>query len=90
MVFTKGEHGEWLRAVWQDMVFIRPPEISEGAFQLRMDNKLLLLFEIHTRTDTGMQYRECTYVSVLEEYTGPRKPGHNVHIVHIKYILNCL
>ncbi len=32
----------------QDMVFIRPPGISDGAFQLRMDNiwfcKLLLLF----------------------------------------------
>ena len=64
----------------QDMVFIRPPGISEGAFQLWMDNiwfcKLLLLFKIYTRTDTGMQYHECAYVSVLEEYTGPRKPGH--------------
>ena len=76
----------------QDMVFIRPPGISEGAFQLRMDNiwfcKLLLLFKIHTRTDTGMQYRECAYVSVLEEYTGPRKPGHILHIMHIMHILN--
>ncbi len=47
----------------QDMVFIRPPGISDGAFQLRMDNiwfcKLLLLFKIHTKTDTGMQYHEC-------------------------------
>ena len=84
----------------QDMVFIRPPGISEGAFQLRMDNiwfcKLLLLFKIHTRTDTGMQYRECAYVSVLEEYTGPRKPGHILrimyimHILHIMHILNCV
>ena len=84
----------------QDMVFIRPPGISEGAFQLRMDNiwfcKLLLLFKIHTRTDTGMQYRECAYVSVLEEYTGPRKPGHILHImhimhiIHIMHILNCV
>lgn len=78
----------------QDMVFIRPPGISEGAFQLRMDNiwfcKLLLLFKIHTRTDTGMQYRECAYVSVLEEYTGPRKPGHILHIMHIMHILNCV
>jgi hypothetical protein len=23
---------------------------------------------IHTKTDTGMQYHECAYVSVLEEY----------------------
>ncbi len=45
----------------QDMVFIRQPGITDGAFQLRMDNiwfcKLLLLFEIHTKTDTGMQYQ---------------------------------
>jgi hypothetical protein len=55
----------------QDMVFIRMPGISDGAFQLRMDNiwicKLLLLFKIHTKTDTSMQYHECAYVSVLEE-----------------------
>ena len=35
-----------------------------------------------------MQYRECAYVSVLEEYTGPRKPGHILHIMHIMHILN--
>ena len=45
--------------------------------------KLLLLFKIHTKTDTGMQYHECAYVSVLEEYKGPRKSGHIVHILHI-------
>ena len=68
--------------------------ISEGAFQLRMDNiwfcKLLLLFKIHTKTDAGMQYRECAYVSVLEEYKGPRKQGHIVLILHILHILICL
>jgi hypothetical protein len=75
----------------QDMVFIRPPGISDGAFQLRMDNiwfcKLLLLFKIYTKTDTGMQYLECAYVSVLEEYKGHRKPGHIQHILHILHIL---
>ncbi len=64
----------------QDTVFLRPPGISDGTFQLRMDNiwfcKLLPLFKIHTKTDTGIQYHECAYVSVLEEYKGPRKPGH--------------
>ena len=68
----------------QDMVFIRPPGISDGAFQLRMDNiwfcKLLLLFKINTMTDTGMQQHECAFVSVLEEYKGPRKSGHILHI----------
>ena len=75
----------------QDYVFIRPPGISEGAFQLRMDNiwfcKLLLLFKLYTRTDAGMQYLDCAYVSVLEEYRGPRKSGHIVHILHIFYFL---
>jgi hypothetical protein len=78
----------------QDIVFIRPAGISDGAFQFRMDNiwfcKLLLLFKIHTKTDTGMEYHECAYVSVLEEYKGPRKQGHILHIMHILYILICL
>ncbi len=51
------------------MVFIRPSGISDGAVQLREDNvwfcKLLLLFKIHTKTDTGMQYHEFAYLSVL-------------------------
>jgi hypothetical protein len=76
------------------MVFIRPPGISDGAFQLRMDNiwfcKLLLLFKIHTKTDAVMQYHECAYVSVLEEYKGPRKSGHILHILNILHILICL
>ena len=48
--------------------FTRPVGISDGAYQLRMDNiwfcKLLLLFKIHTKTDTGMhwQYLDCAYV----------------------------
>jgi hypothetical protein len=78
----------------QDMVFIHLPGISDGAFQLRMDNiwfcKLLLLFKTHTKTDTCMQYHECAYVSVLEEYKGPRNQGHILHILHILYILICL
>jgi hypothetical protein len=52
--------------------------------------KLLLLFKIHTKTDTGMQYHECAYLSVLEEYKGPRKPGYILHILHILHILICL
>ena len=76
------------------MVFIRPHGISEGAFQLRMDNiwfcKLLLLFKIRTMTDTGMLEHECAFVSVLEEYKGPRKSGHIWHIQHILHILHTL
>jgi hypothetical protein len=63
----------------QDMVFIRPPGISDGAFQLRIDNvwfcKLLLLFKIDTMTDAGMKKHDCAFVSVLEEYNGHRRPG---------------
>ncbi len=73
---------------------VHPPGISDGAFQFRMDNiwfcTLLLLFKIPTKTDTGMQYYECVYVSVLEEYKGPRKPGHILHILHILHTLICL
>jgi hypothetical protein len=78
----------------QDLVFIRPPGISDGTFQLRMDNiwfcNLLLLFKIHTTKDAGMQYHECAYVSVLAEYKGPRKPGHILLILHIIHVLICL
>jgi hypothetical protein len=34
-----------------------------------------------------MQYLDCAYVSVLEEYKGHRKPGHIQHILHILHIL---
>ncbi len=37
-----------------------------------------------------MKTHECECVSVLEEYKGPRRPGHILHIlyiVHIVYIL---
>jgi hypothetical protein len=60
----------------QDMVFTRPPGISDGAFQLRIDNvwccKLLLLFKIDTMTDAGMKKHDCAFVSVLEEYNWHR------------------
>jgi hypothetical protein len=59
-----------------DMVFIRPQGISDGAFQLRIDNvwfcKLLFLFKIDTMTDAGMEKHDCAFVSVLEEYNGHR------------------
>jgi hypothetical protein len=42
----------------QDMVFIQPPGISYGAFQLGMDNiwfcKLLLHYRIYSKTDARM------------------------------------
>jgi hypothetical protein len=50
--------------------------------------KILLLFKISTMTDNGMQQHECAYVSVLEEYNGPRKAGHILHILHILHIMH--
>jgi hypothetical protein len=56
------------QTIRQDMVFIRPPGMSDGAFQLRIDNiwfcKLLLLFNVHTKTDTDMQYHAVTATSM--------------------------
>ena len=74
--------------------FIRPPGISEGAFQLRIDNIwlciLLLLFTIETKTDgwsdAGMKNHACAFVSVLEEYKGHRRTG--LHILYILHIIN--
>jgi hypothetical protein len=76
------------------MAFIRPPGISNGVFQLRMDNiwfcKLLLLFKISTMTDTEIKQLDCAYVSVLEEYKGTLKSGHVLHILHILHMSNHL
>jgi hypothetical protein len=44
-----------------------------------MDNvwfcKTLLLFEVESKTDLGLKRHSCAFVSVLEEYTGSRRPG---------------
>ena len=63
----------------QDFVFIRPPGISHGAFELRMDNvwfcKILLFFQVESKTDVGLKRHSCAFVSVLEEYSGHWRPG---------------
>ena len=63
----------------QVFVFIRQPGISHGAFELRMDNvwfcKILLLFQVESETDVGQKRHSCAFVSVLEEYSGHRRPG---------------
>jgi hypothetical protein len=65
--------------ICQDYIFIRPPGISHGAFELRMDNvwfcKVLLLFHFESNTDVGLKRHSCAFVTVLEEYSGPRRPG---------------
>jgi hypothetical protein len=37
-----------------------------------------------------MQKHECVYVSVLEEYNGPRKGGHIMHIMQIMHIMHTI
>jgi hypothetical protein len=81
----------------QDFVFIRPPGIAHGAFELRMDNvwfcKVLLLFQVESNTDVGLKRHSCAFVTVLEEYSGPRRPGkfedYLFYLVHLLY-LDCI
>ncbi len=51
---------------------------------------LLLLFSINMKTNAGIKTHECAYVSVLEEYKGPRRPGHILHIMYIVHIIHIL
>jgi hypothetical protein len=80
---------KWQQSNRQDMVFILPPGISDGTFQLRIDNiwfcKVLFLFSIDTVTDAGIKMHKCAYVYVLEEYKGSRRPGHILQILHIMH-----
>ena len=78
----------------QDYVFIRPPGISHGAFELRMDNvwfcKVLLLFQVESNTDLGPKRHSCAFVTVvLEEYSGPRRPG-KLYLLYLQHVFNLL
>jgi hypothetical protein len=68
------------KEVGEDVVISRPPEISDGAFQLRMDNiwfcKLLLLFKNSHKDRHLYTGARVSFVYVLEESKGPRKTGH--------------
>jgi len=62
----------------QDFVIIRPPGTAPGSFRLSMDTvwfcRVLLLFSLASNDDVGCQPHNCAFVSVLEEYTGRRRP----------------
>ena len=66
----------------QDLVFVRPPGTAIGGFQLNIDTvwfcKVLLLFSFESRTDSGTEYHECAFVSVLWSYEGDQRPGSNI------------
>ena len=63
----------------QDMVFVRPPGMPKGTFRLSIDSvwfcKVLFLFSFVSAHDQGRKQHDCAFVSVLEEYTGQRRPG---------------
>jgi hypothetical protein len=63
----------------QDLVFVRPPGVSRGRFELRMDNlwfcRVWLLFSIEAQTDSGIKKFNCAYVDVLEECEERKLPG---------------
>ncbi len=71
----------------QDFAFIRPPGILHGAFELRVDNilfcKVLLLFQVESQSDLGWKRHLCAFVSVLQEYTGPQRPGDSSRLLII-------
>ena len=37
--------------------------------------KILLLFQVESKTDVGLKRHSCAFVSVLEEYSGHWRPG---------------
>ena len=59
-----------------------------------MDNvwfcKVLLLFSFVSNNDNGRKQHDCAFVSVLEEYTGRRRPGDIIFIIHIIRIINII
>lgn len=71
----------------QDMVFVRPPGICKGDFRLSIDSvwfcKVLFLFSFESANDQGRKKHDCAFVSVLEEYTGSRRPGFIFHIFYL-------
>ncbi len=73
--------------------FIRPPGIARGAFEGRMDNvcycKLLLLSEIVWKTDAVFENHARAFLSVMEEYTGCRKPGiYEIYVTYATYLIH--
>ncbi len=67
--------------------------ISHGAFELRMDNvwlcKVLLLFQVESNTELGLKRHSCAFVTVLEEYSGPRRPGNfNDYLLNLEHLYN--
>ena len=58
-----------------DLVMIRPPGISDGAFVLSPSTvwyaRVLLLFSASAATDTGSKAFDCALVSTLEMYDDP-------------------
>jgi hypothetical protein len=37
--------------------------------------KILLLFQVESKTDVGLKRHSCAFVSVLDKYSGHQRPG---------------
>ena len=49
--------------------------------------KVLFLFQIESKTDLGWKRHSCAVVSVLEEYTGARRPGNSFRLLAVLTVL---
>ena len=71
--------GQLQKSNCQDMVMVRPPDISKGGFHLRIVNvlfcKVLFIFSFVLQNDLARKQHDCAFVSVLEEYKGRRRLG---------------
>ena len=52
--------------------------------------KILFLFSFESASDQGRKQHDCAFVSVLEEYTGSRRPGCILCIFHIFMHIDCI
>ena len=51
--------------------------------------KILLLFQVESKTDLGMKRHSCAFVLVMEEYTGPQRPGERLILLIILIVNLC-
>ncbi len=50
--------------------------------------KVLPLFQVESKTDSGWKRHSCAFVSVLEEYSGPIRPGNCIsYLAYLELLL---
>ena len=79
------------------MVFVRPPGIESGGFELRPDNvwycKLLLIFSLESQTDSGMmalasdvEYAKYVYYVIYVLYARYVKYACFTYLTYFAYL----